>query len=89
MIHIKTFVFNPFSENTFVLYNDTLECAVVDAGCMNPREEQELEQFIREQRLKPVVLLNTHCHVDHVTGNGFMKRKYDLLTRCHEADAFL
>ncbi|HDR88975.1 MAG TPA: MBL fold metallo-hydrolase [Bacteroidetes bacterium] len=89
MIHIRTFVFNPFGENTFVLYDDTLECAVVDAGCMDPGEEKELEQFIREQKLKPVLLLNTHCHVDHVAGNGFMKRKYGLLAHCHETDAFL
>ncbi|MGC9471218.1 MAG: MBL fold metallo-hydrolase [Bacteroidales bacterium] len=89
MIHIRTFVFNPFGENTFVLHDDTLECAVVDAGCIDPAEEKELEQFIEEQRLRPVLLLNTHCHVDHVAGNAFMKQRYGLLARCHEADAFL
>lgn len=86
MIQIAKFTFNPFQENTFVLYDETKECVIVDPGCHNAAEKKVLTDFIVENELKPVRLLNTHCHVDHVLGNYFVSKKYGLELGMHELD---
>jgi hydroxyacylglutathione hydrolase len=78
MINVKTFTFNALQENTYLLYDETKECVLIDPGCYDKEEEQELRDFIEENGLKPVKLLNTHCHVDHVLGNRFVKELYSL-----------
>lgn len=83
---IATFTFNPFSENTYVLYDDTLECAIVDPGCYTKAEKEELQQFIEEHNLKVVMLLNTHCHIDHVLGNKFVADTYKVPLQIHQDD---
>lgn len=82
-MQLQSFTFNPFSENTYVLWDETLECIIIDPGCYEREEEQELEYFISENKLKPVALLNTHCHIDHVLGNRFIADKYKLVPRIH------
>jgi len=78
MIEIKTFTFNPFMENTYVLYDETKEAVIVDPGCYERQEQEELAFFIENNDLKPVALLNTHCHIDHVLGNAWVKENYNL-----------
>src|SRR5688572_24067204 len=73
---IMSFVFNPFQENTYVLYDDTKECVIIDPGCYEREEKKELESFIDDNHLTVKMLLNTHCHVDHVLGNYFVKERY-------------
>lgn len=80
---IQSFTFNFFSENTYVLHDDSLECAIVDPGCYNPEEKKELENFIAQNNLTPTLLLNTHCHIDHILGNAFVAEKYKLRLYCH------
>lgn len=77
-MNIHRFVFNDFEENTYILYDETGECAIIDPGCCNIAEQSELTQFINEKQLTPVLLLNTHCHIDHVMGNKFVNEKYNL-----------
>lgn len=89
MIQIASFTFSPFQENTYVLYDETKECAIIDPGCYDDRERQELSDFIEEKELKPVRLLNTHCHIDHVFGNAYVSRKYGLGLEAHKDDLFL
>jgi len=72
MIKIKSFVFNPFAENTYVLFDETNECVIIDPGCYTSAEESELANFITEKDLKVAHLLNTHGHIDHVLGNQFV-----------------
>lgn len=86
MISIHTFTFNPFSENSYILSDETGECVIIDPGCHNSSEEQELTAFITENGLKPVKLLNTHCHVDHVFGNLFVAETWKLGLEVHELD---
>ncbi|MGD1840724.1 MAG: MBL fold metallo-hydrolase [Thermonemataceae bacterium] len=86
MVQIKTFTFNPFAENTFVLYDDTQEAIVIDAGCYTPQEQNTLVQFIEEQALQVTALVNTHCHVDHVLGVRFLQEKYKVPFKAHEAE---
>lgn len=75
---IKSFTFNPFQENTYVVYDDTKECIIIDPGCYTEKERTELRRFITSEGLKPVKLINTHCHIDHVLGNKFVSELWDL-----------
>jgi hydroxyacylglutathione hydrolase len=76
MIHVQSFTFNPFEENTYVLYDDTLDAIVIDPGCYEKEEQEELMDFISSTKLTVKWLVNTHCHIDHVLGNDFVKNKY-------------
>ncbi|MEM1328054.1 MAG: MBL fold metallo-hydrolase [Bacteroidota bacterium] len=86
MIKVAAFVFNGFSENTYLVWNDTKECVIIDPGCSNAFEQQKLTKFIEDSQLQPVRLLNTHCHIDHVLGNAFIAEKYDLELEIHQGE---
>ena len=86
MIQIQTFTFNGFQENTYVLFDDTKECIIVDPGCYDKHEQETLSNFLTENKLKPVLLINTHCHIDHVLGNRFVADKWKLDLAMHELD---
>ncbi len=85
-MEIKTFVFNPFGENTYVLYDETKECVIVDPGCINREEQKTIVAFFEENDLTPIKILNTHCHVDHLFGNKFLVEKYNLDIYAHESE---
>jgi hydroxyacylglutathione hydrolase len=89
MINIKKFTFNPIGVNAFVLWDETNECVIIDAACFFPQEELKLKDFIESAHLKPVRLLNTHGHFDHLMGNGFAEKIWGLKTEIHQADNFL
>ncbi len=86
MITIQSFTFNPIQENTYVLYDETKECVIIDPGCYDDAERAELVSFIEDNKLNPVKLLNTHCHLDHVFGNAFIAGKYELGLEIHQSD---
>lgn len=86
MAKIKTFVFNPFQENTFLLYDDTKECVIIDAGCNDLNENNVLFSFISENELIPKYLINTHCHIDHIMGNSAIIEKYNIPSIAHKDD---
>ncbi len=86
MIQIKKFEFNLFQVNTYILYDNTKECVIIDPGCQTKQEEQILSDFINSNKLKPVKLLNTHSHIDHILGNNFVKQKYNLKIEAHKDD---
>ena len=86
MLQIKSFVFSPIQENTYVLYNEFKECIVIDPGCYFNEEKDLLNTFVAENNLKPVLLLNTHCHLDHVFGNKFIAETYNLTLHLHEKE---
>ena len=83
---VTSFTFNPFAENTYLLHDETQECVVIDPGCYDKEEQQTLVQFVKENNLKVVKLINTHCHVDHVLGNKFISDTYGVPLTIHEAD---
>ncbi|MEI6595805.1 MAG: MBL fold metallo-hydrolase [Bacteroidota bacterium] len=84
MISVQQFVFNEFQENTYVLYDESGECIIFDPGCHHASEQKILADFISEKKLNPVKLINTHCHIDHVLGNPFVAKKYDLELYMHQ-----
>ncbi len=73
---IKSLVFNPFYENTYVLWDETQEAIIVDPGCYETYELDELKRFVSDQKLTVKAIVNTHCHIDHVLGNYAMKSYY-------------
>ncbi|MGD0342713.1 MAG: MBL fold metallo-hydrolase, partial [Bacteroidales bacterium] len=79
-------VFSPIEVNTYVLADASGKCAVIDCGCYNRKEFDRLSLLIEKKHLTPELLLNTHCHLDHVFGNGMFLEKYNLETWCHELE---
>ena len=88
-MYIKIFVFNPFKVNTYLLYDDTRECIIIDAACYEKDEVSALLNFITEKELKPKALLSTHGHVDHICGNIFFKDQFSLPLLMHKDDNYL
>jgi hydroxyacylglutathione hydrolase len=78
MVHVKKLTVNDFQENTYLVYDDTKECVIIDPGCYYQSERDLVAGAIKQYGLKPVLLLNTHCHLDHIFGNKFIKDKYKI-----------
>lgn len=85
-MQIKSFTFNPFQENTYILYDETKECVIIDPGCNTINEQNQLQEFIELKGLKPVRLLNTHCHLDHIFGNHWVAKTYGLNVEANEKE---
>lgn len=88
-MQIATLTFNPIQENTYVLWDETLECAVVDAGNASDRENERLRRFIEEHGLTPRLAVNTHGHFDHVLGVEWLRRTYGIPFALSARDLFL
>ncbi|OIQ36047.1 MAG: MBL fold hydrolase [Crocinitomix sp. MedPE-SWsnd] len=86
MIKIHKLTYNPFSENMYILSDETNECAIIDPGCYAPEEREHLKNYIVQNGLKPVKLWNTHCHLDHVFGNYFVAQEWGLELGANELD---
>ena len=85
-MEIFRFVFSPIEVNTYILADKSGDCAVIDCGCFDKEEFEMLSGFIQKKSLNPVKLLNTHCHLDHIFGNGMFLQKYNLGTYCSQLD---
>jgi hydroxyacylglutathione hydrolase len=83
VLNIKCFVFSPIQENTYLLYNEFNDCVIIDPGCYFDAEKEQLTQFIKDHNLNPIMLLNTHCHLDHVFGNKYVAEAYKLIPQIH------
>ena len=77
---VHKLVFSPIEVNTYILEDQSGDCAVIDCGCYDEYEFSVFEKFLQEKKLKPVLLLNTHCHLDHIFGNKLMLERYNLRT---------
>lgn len=86
MMQVQKFTFNAFQENSYVLFDETKEAIIIDPGCYDKSEQIELSDFIEHEDLTVVRLINTHCHVDHVLGNSFVKHKYNVGLEIHEIE---
>ena len=76
MLSVKTFIFNQLQVNTHIVYNENKECVIIDAGNLEPFEDEQILDYINKNGLKPLILLNTHSHIDHVMGNKVIADKY-------------
>lgn len=86
MFQIKAFTFNPVQENTYLLYNEHKDCIIIDPGCYHDYEKEELKSFINVNKLQPKLLLNTHCHLDHVFGNKFIAEEFKITLNTHSLE---
>jgi len=89
VIAIQSFVFNAFQENTYIISDETKECVIVDPGCYDDDEKKVLADYILDQQLQVRILLNTHCHIDHILGNEFVKQKYSTKLYIHKTEEFV
>jgi hydroxyacylglutathione hydrolase len=89
MIRIIPFVFNPFQENTYLIYDETGECVVLDAGCHSNEEKSQIQSYMTKYGIRPVKLINSHCHIDHILGNNFFVKTYGLTLSANQADEYL
>ena len=87
MIQHQVFTFNPFQENTWLIWNEAKDCIILDPGCCNKKEEKELTDFLEERELKPKGIWLTHCHIDHVLGLSFCTEKWDIPYHLHQLEA--
>jgi len=85
-LHVQSFTFNPFQENTYIVYSDNGDAVIIDPGCSKTDEEMELSGFIESKNLRVLALLNTHAHIDHILGNAFVMEKYGVDLYLHPAD---
>jgi len=85
MLNIKKKVFNDFQVNTYFVFDETGETIIVDPACYGENEEQEFLDFIKENNLNPVKIVNTHPHIDHIIGNEFVKTKFNIKLIGHPA----
>lgn len=89
MTYIQTFTFNPFAENTYILYDEeSREAVLVDPGCYTAHERDEVLAFIRKHQLSIVAIWNTHCHLDHVFGNHWAQQTFQAPLLVHEQEQF-
>lgn len=86
MLQVQAFTFNPMQENTYIIYNAEKEACIIDPGCYFASEEKELMDFVRSNALKPLYLLNTHCHLDHIFGNRFIHKTFGLPLHLHRLE---
>lgn len=86
MTDVAVFTFNAFQENTYVVFDETKQCIIVDPGCDTEEEERELAEFITKNNLVPVRLVNTHCHIDHILGNAFVHNTWGVELEFHEKE---
>lgn len=89
MIQIKAFAVNPFREVTYVVSDPTRECVIIDCGVSTPQERERLTDYIDRNGLKPVLALNTHAHIDHIVGVGFVQDKYKIPFALHKDDRMI
>ncbi len=85
---LKTFTFNPFQVNTYLLYDDTGQCVIIDPACYEDTEKKMLAEFIRKEKLEPLFVLNTHGHVDHILGNNFITKEFNIPLKAHKGSLY-
>ena len=83
---IQKFTFNPFQENTYILYDETNECIIIDPGCYEKNEREKVKQFISDNNLEIKKIINTHCHIDHILGNQFIHKEWNVNLYIHSLD---
>ena len=85
MINIQKFVFNPFQVNTYVLSDESNECVIIDPGCSDGVESLQLMDYFKNNGLKPVRVLLTHTHIDHVIGCNALEDLLNIEPEAHKA----
>jgi len=86
MVQVKQFVLNPFQENTYILFDETNEAIIIDAGCYSPQEVDSIKSYVDSKGLKVKYLVNTHGHIDHLLGIDTLKELFKVESMAHAND---
>lgn len=86
MLQVHQLPFNPFQENTYIISNDLAQCWIVDPGMSTQTEQQEMLGFISSKQLKPMAIINTHAHIDHILGVDFTAQHFNIPFYIHEKE---
>lgn len=86
MLKVQKFTFNPYRENTYIVFNELRQCAIIDPGMYDANEQNEISGYIKEHQLNPILLLNTHAHIDHVLGNKYVFDNWGLKPQMNEGE---
>jgi len=89
MIKTKQLVFNELGVNSFILHDETRKCLIVDPGCNNTSQEQQLKRAIHDDGLQPEYIVLTHGHFDHVAGLAWAKAEFGCPVIMHREDLLL
>ncbi|MBO4761485.1 MAG: MBL fold metallo-hydrolase [Bacteroidales bacterium] len=89
MLNIHNFTFNLFQEVCTVIWDDTMEGAIVDPGCLGEEECRRLSDHIEDNGIKVRMILLTHGHFDHIYGVPAMVEKFGVPVYMHPADKVL
>src|SRR5690554_1953983 len=89
MLKIEKFVVNPLQENSYVVSDETNQCIIIDPGFYFQEEKEEFKNYIKVNGLTPVMIANTHCHIDHILGVEFVRAEYKVPFLMHPEEAFL
>jgi len=87
MIRTERFIFNSFQVNTYLLFDETRECVIIDPANHGDQENSALNTAISEHKLTPLMIINTHCHIDHVQGISFLKKQFGIPLLAHREEA--
>jgi len=88
MIKVEKFMVNPLGENSFVLSDETGEAIFIDPGFYYDEEQEEIKNYIASNDLKPVKIVNTHCHFDQIMGVEYLRKEYNIPFYAHKNDSF-
>src|ERR1035437_4074511 len=88
MLKVKTFVFNAFQVNTYVVYAENKDCIIIDPACSNANEVSELLNYLKTEDLNAILVANTHAHVDHIIGNEDITDKLAIKLAAHPASRY-
>lgn len=77
-MNIKTFTFNPFLENAYVIYDQEKQGVIIDPGCYEDHEIAQLVDFVGSESINIIAIINTHCHIDHILGNDQLKDHFQV-----------
>ncbi len=84
---LEQFVFNPFGENTYLIWDETSgNAAIIDPGMAYAEEKEAIEAAIAANGLTLQYILLTHQHLDHTFGIDFLADKYSPSIVGHKAD---
>lgn len=86
MIQIEIFTVNPFSENTYLLYNEAGEAVLIDPGFSTPQEQNGLLWFLKGKSLRVCDIWLTHCHIDHILGLAWATAKFEVVPKMHRIE---
>ena len=87
-MHIQQFTFNAFQTRCCAVWDEEGYCAFIDPGCASASELSQITALVSERKLKPVCIMLTHAHFDHIYGMAALAKEYDIPVYAHHEETF-